>query len=104
MVKASTIGDYGEWELKDILIEGADQDYSDNSLAIGWWDGTPVLASRYDVRLNQASRCGYPFGQGGAPRWYVLPEWMWVGVVAAAPLTEDKRKAALNHLFCEEAG
>lgn len=81
------------WRLHKVLIDGGDLPGSD-SLAIGWWDGEPRLASRWD-RTSTSSK-GNPFSR--APTWYVLPIWMHFGVLGAARLPAELRREALHFL------
>ncbi|HVA79470.1 MAG TPA: hypothetical protein VNF29_00925 [Candidatus Binataceae bacterium] len=56
------------WMLIDVLFEdGGDGD----SLAVGKWDGKPVLAARWNGEDDKA--IGNPQSRG-LPTWFVLPE------------------------------
>ena len=71
----------GRWRLIEVLWDGrADED----SVAIGMWDGSPVLAMRWNGTAKD-NDIGHPQSRG-LPTWFILPEWSYGGVLEAAKL------------------
>lgn len=73
----------GRWRLIEVLWDGgADED----SLAIGMWDDSPVLAMRWNGSSKEG--VGHPQSRG-LPTWFVLPKWSYGGVLEKAELEKQ---------------
>jgi hypothetical protein len=75
--------------LIDILYNGGDDDAA---LAIGHWDGRPVLASRWNG-TDADTGIGNPQSRG-IPTWFVLPEWLNDAVLASEVVPRAKVRLA----------
>ena len=82
MVQAKLVKGAALWETVTILIDGKNVGDED-SLALGKWDGSPCLGSRYDRRDGQKTEIGFPYSFSHAS-WFVLPNWMHTAVLSAA--------------------
>lgn len=77
------------WKLIDILHNGGD---GDAALAIGHWDGQPVLAARWNGS-NADTGIGNPQSRG-IPTWFVLPEWLNEAVLTSDAVPKGKVRLA----------
>jgi len=71
----------GRWRTIEVLWDGKD---GKDSLAIGMWDGGPVLAMRWNGS-SKDNGVGHPQSRG-LPTWFILPDWCYAGVLADAEL------------------
>jgi len=67
------------WALIHVLFDGGE---NNSSLAIGRWDGSPVLAMRWNG--NQESPLGNPQSRG-LPTWFVVPDQHWKQILDTEP-------------------
>lgn len=79
------------WELIDVLYNAGDDDAA---LAIGRWDGTPVLASRWNgTDKDKDKGIGNPQSRG-IPTWFILPEWLNESTLKSAIVPRAKVRLA----------
>jgi hypothetical protein len=72
------------WTLIDVLYDGGNDEHS---LAIGEWDGTRVLAARWNGA--SAKEIGNPQSRG-LPTWFVLPEVYWAALLDQSFVPREK--------------
>lgn len=77
------------WKLIDILHNGGDDDAA---LAIGHWDGEPVLAARWNG-TDADTGIGNPQSRG-IPTWFILPSWMNESTLKSAVVPRSKVRLA----------
>lgn len=98
------------WSLVHVLFDGgedAPKNPSPNSLAVGLWDGKPVLAMRWNG--GKENPLGNPQSRG-LPTWFIVPEQHWRQILEtehysfsdakiqfAINFLESKRVYYLNH-------
>jgi hypothetical protein len=78
------------WVLLDVLRDsGPGQD----ALAVGKWDGTTVLAMRWNG--DQANPLGNPQSRG-IPTWFIIPDHYYDRIIPILP--HDKQELARTYL------
>ena len=74
------------WTLADVLLEDGGED---DALAVGYWDGEPVLAMRHNNGLN--NDIGSPQSRG-LPTWFIVPHHYEDAILGTLP--QNKRHYA----------
>lgn len=77
------------WRLIDILYNSGD---GGAALAIGEWDGSPVLAARWNGS-DADDGIGNPQSRG-IPTWFVLPDWLAASALASEVVPRSKVRLA----------
>lgn len=84
-----------QWSLIHVLFDGGPDE---SSLAIGRWEGEPVLAMRWNG--NAKSPLGSPQSRG-LPTWFVVPRQYWRQILETEPyksVHDDALTLARNFL------
>jgi hypothetical protein len=88
-----------QWSLVQVLFDGgaSEENPSGSSLAIGRWDGRPVLAMRWNG--SKISPLGNPQSRG-LPTWFIVPDQHWKQILETEHyrFSDDKINFALDFL------
>jgi hypothetical protein len=85
------------WTDQQVIFDGGSQDSSDQgfSFAVGRWEGTNVLACRWN---GISSTNGYPLSRFSQPQWMVIPNQFATLILASDIFEPEKRILALQWL------
>ena len=84
------------WSLIEVLD---DKGEGAPALALGRWEGNPVVGIRWNGRSEEGKTLGNPQSRA-LSTWFILPSWAVWGVLRTAGL--DEKKLALVRNFIEE--
>lgn len=85
---ASVVSPKASWRLIDVLHRGKAED---DAVALGMWNGSPVLAMRWNG--SKDAPLGNPQSRG-LPTWFILPEWSYVPLLKSGKIKDDKARMA----------
>ena len=92
------------WQLFHVLFDGGPgrdegdprpEDDSAVSLAVGRWDGDPVLAMRWNG--SKSNPLGHPQSRG-LPTWFIIPDQYVLPILEASGFSHPKLQFARNFL------